>query len=34
MEDRDIEKSVKHYAEENPEKLVDLVKTWMLKDEG
>ncbi|MBN2258985.1 MAG: flagellar M-ring protein FliF [Clostridiales bacterium] len=34
FEEQDMEKGIKHYAEENPEKLADLVKTWMLKDEG
>ncbi|HKL10787.1 MAG TPA: flagellar basal-body MS-ring/collar protein FliF [Clostridia bacterium] len=33
MEDPEIEKSVKKYAEEHPEKLAELVKTWILKDE-
>ncbi len=33
MEDKEIQKSVKNYAEEHPEKLADLVKTWVLKDE-
>jgi flagellar M-ring protein FliF len=34
FDDPSIEKSVKDYAEENPAKLADLVKSWMLKDEG
>lgn len=32
--EKGIEKGIKNYAEENPGKLADLVKTWMLKDEG
>lgn len=34
FDDSGIEKGIKEYAEENPAKLADLVKTWMLKDEG
>lgn len=34
FQEEDIEIGIKHYAEENPAKLADLVKTWMLKDEG
>ncbi len=34
FQEKDIERGVKDYADENPEKLADLVKTWMLKDEG
>ncbi|MEA3423141.1 MAG: flagellar basal-body MS-ring/collar protein FliF [Bacillota bacterium] len=34
FKEKDIERGVKDYADENPEKLADLVKTWMLKDEG
>ncbi|MBK5251269.1 MAG: flagellar M-ring protein FliF [Peptostreptococcaceae bacterium] len=33
MEDGELEKSVKMYADEHPEKLAELVKTWVLKDE-
>jgi len=33
LEDKEIQKSVKNYAEEHPEKLAELVKTWVLKDE-
>jgi flagellar M-ring protein FliF len=33
IEDAEIEKSIKVYAEEHPEKLAELVKTWILKDE-
>lgn len=32
-EDPEIEKGIKKYAEEHPEKLAELVKTWILKDE-
>lgn len=34
LEDAELEKSIKEYAEEHPEKLAELVKTWILKDEG
>lgn len=34
FEEQDIEKGIKTYAEENPAKLADLVKAWMLNDEG
>jgi len=33
MDDPEIERSVKEYADEHPEKLAELVKTWVLKDE-
>jgi len=33
LEDKEIQKSVKNFAEEHPEKLAELVKTWVLKDE-